>query len=124
MEVITVDSEVYQQFSERLDRIEKYIERASNMENSIGKAMLMTTRDVMDTLQISQSTLFRWRRDGKIHTIVMPSGELRFKFEEIYIALRCCQIRVQGCSKETSIKRMDDFKNTTITRNIRELTNE
>ena len=27
MEVITVDSEVYQLFKERLDRIEKYIER-------------------------------------------------------------------------------------------------
>ncbi|MBQ8455075.1 MAG: DNA-binding protein [Bacteroidaceae bacterium] len=124
MEVITVDSEVYQQFSERLDRIEKYIERAANMEHSIGKALLMTTRDVMETLQISQSTLFRWRRDGKIQTIVMPSGELRFKFEEIYTALRCCQIRVQGCSKETTIKRMDEFKNTTITKNIRELTKE
>lgn len=75
MEVITIDSEVYQRFCECLDRIEKYIERASNMENSIGKAMLMTTRDVMETLQISQSTLFRWRRDGKIHTIIMASGD-------------------------------------------------
>lgn len=124
MEVITVDSEVYQLFKERLDRIEKYIERAANMENSIGKALLMTTRDVMETLQVSQSTLFRWRRDGKIQTIVMPSGELRFKFEEIYTALRCCQIRVHGCSKETTIKRMDEFKNTTIAKNIRELTKE
>ena len=35
MEVITVDSEVYQLFKERLDRIEKYIERAANMEHSI-----------------------------------------------------------------------------------------
>ena len=107
MEVITVDSEVYQLFKERLDRIEKYIERAANMEHSIGKALLMTTRDVMETLQVSQST-----------------GELRFKFEEIYTSLRCCQIRVQGCSKETTIKRMDEFKNTTITKNIRELTKE
>lgn len=72
MEVITVDSEVYQQFSERLDRIEKYIERAANMEHSIGKALLMTTRDVMETLRSHSPPYSGGDETGKYRPLSCP----------------------------------------------------
>ena len=40
-------------------------------------ARLLTTTDVAEILQVSQSTVLNWCRDGRILAIRLPSGQYR-----------------------------------------------
>ena len=62
MEIITVESLAYQELIDRLNRIEQYVERTSHLIQDIDDELEMTTKDLIETLNVSESTLSRWRK--------------------------------------------------------------
>lgn len=58
MEVITIDSAAFLKLKEQLDRIESYIERTVELNKDIDDALEMSSKDVMEVLRISESTLY------------------------------------------------------------------
>ena len=60
MEIIAVESLAYQELIDRLNRIEQYVERTSHLIQDIYDELEMTTKDLIGTLDVSESTLYRW----------------------------------------------------------------
>jgi excisionase family DNA binding protein len=44
---------------------------------------LLTAREVADLLGVSAETVLRWTRAGKLPSIKLPGGAIRFREEEI-----------------------------------------
>lgn len=62
MEIIAVESQAYQELIDKLNRIEQYVERTSRLIQDIDDELEMTTKDLIGTLNVSESTLYRWRK--------------------------------------------------------------
>ena len=58
MEIIAVESQAYQELIDRLNRIEQYVERTSRLIQDIDDELEMTTKDLIGTLNVSESTLY------------------------------------------------------------------
>ena len=67
MEIIAVESQAYQELIDRLNRIEQYVERTSHLIQDIDDELEMTTKDLIGALNISESTLYRWRKKQLVH---------------------------------------------------------
>ena len=57
-----MESSVYQDLVDRLNRIEQYVERTTHLLQDIDDELELSTKDLMDTLNVSESTLYRWRK--------------------------------------------------------------
>ena len=44
---------------------------------------LLTARAVADTLDVSPATVLRWTRAGELPAIRLPSGQIRYRAEEL-----------------------------------------
>ncbi len=116
MEVITIESRVYEELINRLERIEQYIMRSSMLLDEINDELEMTTKDVTDTLTISESTLYRWRKKNLLRYRYLESGEIRYYFKSLYISLKSQRLRISGMKAEEALKRLNSFKDNMIIR--------
>ena len=64
MEIIAVESQAYQELIDRLNRIEQYVERTSHLIQDIDDELEMTTKDLIGTLNVSESTLIAGARNS------------------------------------------------------------
>ncbi len=111
MEVITIDSVAFLKLKEQLDRIESYIERTVEMNKDIDDALEMSSKDVMEVLRVSESTLYRWRKNGLVKYHYANSGDVRYYYKSLFVSIKCYQVKVPATSKEEALKRLMDFKN-------------
>jgi excisionase family DNA binding protein len=44
---------------------------------------LLTAREVAESLSLTPETVLAWQRDGKLPAIKLPSGQIRFRADEI-----------------------------------------
>ena len=79
MEIIAVESQAYHELMDRLQRIEQYIDRTSHLLQDIDDELEMSTKDLIETLSVSESTLYRWRKK--------PRCPLLFQ-----VHCHCCQV--------------------------------
>ena len=111
MEVITIDSVAFLKLKEQLDRIESYIERTVEMNKDIDDALEMSSKDVMEVLRVSESTLYRWRKNGLVKYHYANSGDVRYYYKSLFVSIKCYQVKVPATSKAEALKRLMDFKN-------------
>ena len=114
MEIITVESLAYQELIDRLNRIEQYVERTSHLIQDIDDELEMTTKDLIETLNVSESTLYRWRKKQLLRYRYTESGDVRYFFKSIIIAVKCNQLRVSGMRNDVVLGRLNRFKDNLI----------
>lgn len=114
MEIIAIESQAYQELMAKLDRIEQYVGRTSHLLNDIDDELEMPTRDVVETLSVSESTLYRWRRKQLIRYRYTDSGDVRYFFKSILIAVRCNRLRISGMTSEEILGRLNRYKDNLI----------
>ena len=114
MEIITVESLAYQELIDRLNRIEQYVERTSHLIQDIDDELEMTTKDLIETLNVSESTLYRWRKKQLLRYRYTESGDVRYFFKSIIIAVKCNQLRVLGMRNDVVLGRLNRFKDNLI----------
>lgn len=114
MEVITIDSVAFQQLKEQLNRIESYIERTIELHKDIDDALEMGSKDVMETLAISESTLYRWRKKGLVRYHYAHSGDIRYSYKSLFMAIKCFQIRVPAMPKDEAVRRLIKYKDNVV----------
>jgi hypothetical protein len=66
MQVITLESEAFQILIKKIKDIEQYVRRTSDLFSELEETLELTSREVMDTLGVSKSTLYRWRESHAI----------------------------------------------------------
>lgn len=114
MELIAMESQAYQDLVERLNRIEQYVERTSHLLQDIDEELEMSTTDLSETLMVSESTLYRWRKKNLVRYRYTDSGDVRYSFKSILIAVKCNRLRVSGIRNEDLVGRMNRFKDNLI----------
>ena len=114
MEVITIDSAAFLKMKEQLDRIESYIERTVELNKDIDDALEMSSKDVMEVLRISESTLYRWRKNGLVKYHYANSGDVRYYYKSLFVAIKCFQVKVPSTPKEEALRRLMEFKDNMI----------
>ena len=114
MEIITVESLAYQELIARLNRIEQYVERTSHLIQDIDDELEMTTKDLIESLNVSESTLYRWRKKQLVRYRYTESGDVRYFFKSIIIAVKCNRLRVSGMRNDVVLGRLNRFKDNLI----------
>ncbi len=109
-----MESQAYQELVDRLNRIEHYVERTSHLLQDIDDELEMSTKDLTETLSVSESTLYRWRKRQLIRYRYTESGDIRYFFKSILIAAQCNRLRVSGMRNEDILGRLQRFKDNLI----------
>lgn len=114
MDLIAMESQAYQDLIDRLNRIEQYVERTSHLLQDIDEELEMSTKDLTETLMISESTLYRWRKKQLVRYRYTESGDVRFLYKSILIAVKSNRLRVSGVRNEELLGRLNRFKDNLI----------
>lgn len=114
MEIIAVESQAYQELIDKLNRIEQYVERTSRLIQDIDDELEMTTKDLIGTLNVSESTLYRWRKKQLVRYRYTEGGDVRYFFKSIVIATKCNRLRVSGMRNDEILSRLNHFKDNLI----------
>lgn len=48
----------------------------------------LTTKDIRESLRVSEPTLWRWRRDRKLKALRLPGGGIRFREADVLQVLQ------------------------------------
>lgn len=101
MEIITVDSKVFKELTDKIERIAEYvIRKETNPEQSFER--WLNNKEVADLLKISLRTLQRLRTEKQIK-YTMLRGKCLYRFSDIEKALG---ERVISCNPRT----LEDFR--------------
>lgn len=101
MEIITVDSKVFKELTDKIERIAEYVIRKENIpEQSFDR--WLNNKEVTDLLKISLRTLQRLRTEKQIN-YSMLRGKCLYRFSDIEKAL---SERVISCNPQT----LEDFR--------------
>jgi excisionase family DNA binding protein len=65
---------------------------------------LLTAREVAENLALTPGTVLAWQRDGKLPAIKLPSGQIRFRPEEIEAWLSDHHVYSRGGSMDRQIR--------------------
>lgn len=114
MDLIAIERQAFQDLVDKLNRIEQYVERTSHLLQDIDDELEMSTKDLVETLMISESTLYRWRKKQLIRYRYTESGDVRYFFKSILIAVKSNRLRVSGMRNEDLIGRLNRFKDNLI----------
>jgi transcriptional regulator, merR family len=110
MEVISMESSVYQDLVDRLNRIELYVERTTHLLQDIDDELEMSTKDLIETLNISESTLYRWRKKNLVRFRYTESGDVRYFYKSLLICARCNRLRISGMRNDELLDRLLRYK--------------
>ena len=80
------------------------------LDMKLEDTMELSTRDVMAALGVSESTVYRWRKDNKIKYRLSPGGEARFLYVQLELAIKGGGIVVRGMDKNELLDRLCRFK--------------
>ena len=109
MEIIAVESQAYHELMDRLQRIEQYIDRTSHLLQDIDDELEMSTKDLIEALSVSESTLYRWRKKQLIRYRYTESRDVRYFFKSIVIAVKCNRLRISGMRSDEVLGRLNRF---------------
>ncbi len=110
MDVIKIESDAFKSLLSKIEDIERYIKNTSALFVDIEDTLEMTTREVIETLGTSDSTLYRWRQDKLVRFRYDKKGSVLFFFKDIYLAIKCSRISLQGKKKIDLLSQMAKFK--------------
>ena len=110
MEVITIDSAAFQRLVEQLNRIESYMDRTTELFRDIDDNMEIETKELMTLFGISESTVYRWRKGGLLNFRYNESGNVRFLYSSLYMAIKCSHVRIPGHTKDEALFKLNNYK--------------
>lgn len=109
-----MESEAYQELIARLNRIEGYIERTTNLFQDMDDELEMTTKNVIETLSVSESTLYRWRKKQFLRYRFTTCGDVRYSYKSLVFSLKSRRLRIPGMTDHEALGRLNRFKDNLI----------
>ena len=101
MEIITIDHQVYQDLSDKIDRIADYVFK-KEVTPAEEPEMWLTSEELADLLKISTRTLQRMRKERVIPYFMVRSKCL-YRFSDVE---KCIAQRIVSCNPQT----LDEFR--------------
>lgn len=118
MEVITLESEAYQRLINKISDIEQYVKRTSDLFTELESTLELSSRELMDTLQVSKSTIYRWRRDRIIPFRYDEKGNALYSYQGLILAIKNGNLYIPKTSKAVLLAQLTDYKESIITNSL------
>ena len=118
MQVITLESEAFQILIKKIKDIEQYVRRTSDLFSELEETLELTSREVMDTLGVSKSTLYRWRESHTIPFRYDERGNALYPYKDLIIAIKNGSLTMQNANKSQILAKLSDFKEEIITNSL------
>lgn len=61
-------------------------------------------------LNISQTTLYRWRARNEIPYTVLSSGACSYRFDEVYLAVKCGKLRARNFDRIEALRTLTVYR--------------
>lgn len=114
MQVITLESEVFKKLLSQITDIENYVKRTTDLFTELEDKLELTSREIMDTLNVSKSTLYRWRKERIIPFRYEVSGNVLYSFKGLVLAIKSGELQIRNTSKPELLTKLADFKDNMI----------
>ncbi|OPZ31689.1 MAG: hypothetical protein BWZ00_00467 [Bacteroidetes bacterium ADurb.BinA174] len=118
MQVITIESEAFQTLMKKIKDIEQYVRRTSDLFSELENTLELTSREVMDTLGISKSTLYRWRESHTVPFRYDERGNALYPYKDLVVAVKNGTLTMQNANKSQILAKLSDFKESIITNSL------
>lgn len=118
MQVITIESEAFQKLLEKIIGIEQYVKKTSNIFTDLEETLELTSRELMDILNVSKSTLYRWRKDRTVKFRYEKNGNVFYSYIGLLIAIKTGSLSIPNTNKAELLARLSDFKEKIITNSL------
>ncbi len=118
MEVITVESEVFQELKEKIENIERYVKSTTDLFTELDEKMELTSREIKDILHVSKSTLYRWRKDKIIPYRYEDSGNVLYSFKGLVLAIKTGELQIRNTNKSDLLLQLASFKEKMIKKSL------
>lgn len=118
MQVITIESKAFQVLMKKIKDIEQYVRRTSDLFSELEETLELTSREVMDTLGISKSTLYRWRESHTVPFRYDERGNALYPYKDLVIAVKNGSLTMQNANKAEILAKLSDFKEKIITNSL------
>lgn len=86
-----------------------YIQELRAEREKILQGVVLSREQVMSLLNVSKSTLARWRQDGVIPYKVLKNNTSVYLYDELYTALRRGDFAARGFNRTAAIQRMKEY---------------
>lgn len=110
MKVINIESEAFQELLKKIRNIEQYVKRTSDLFCELDETLELSSRDIMDTLGISKTTLYRWRDKHIIPFRFDERGNALYPYKDLIIAVKNGTITMPKTNKTEILCMLSDFK--------------
>lgn len=114
MQVITLESEAFQKLINKISDIEQYVKRASDLFIELESTLELSSRELMDTLQVSKSTIYRWRRDRIIPFRYDEKGNALYSYRGLILAIKNGDLYIPKTSKVFLLSKLTEYKESLI----------
>lgn len=118
MQVITIESEAYKVLMDKIIGIEEYVKRTTDIFSDLEENLELTSREMMDTLGVSKSTLYRWRENHVIVYRYDERGNALYPYKDLVVAIKSGSLTMQNANKSQILAKLSDFKETIITNSL------
>ena len=118
MQVITLESEAFQVLMKKITDIEQYVKRTSDLFSELEETLELTSREVMDTLGVSKSTLYRWRDSHTVSFHYDERGNALYPYKDLVVFVKNGSLTMQNANKSQILAKLSDFKETIITNSL------
>lgn len=118
MQVITLESEAYKALMDKIADIEQYVKQTSELFSELEENLELTSRELMDTLLVSKSTLYRWRCNRIIPFHYEENGNVLYPFKGLIIAIKSGELSIPNTNKVDLLNKLANFKKQIITSTI------
>ncbi len=110
MQVITFESEAFQALMNKVANIEQYVKQTSNLFHELEATLELNSREVMDTLGISKSTLYRWRESRSIAFRYDEKGNALYPYKDLILDVKMGKLTIQNSNKSEILSKLTEFK--------------
>lgn len=114
----TIEIKSLADLSPILSRIEYLLENIACYFSLVGENITMSNKEVIETLCVSTSTLYRLRQCGAI-PYIFQKGEIVYKFDDILKAINCRTLKSKKLNTQEMLVLMYQFREKTIIKLIR-----
>lgn len=110
MQVITLESEAFRKLINKISEIEQYVKRTSELFIELESTLKLSSRELMDTLRVSKSTIYRWWRDRIIPFRDDKKGNALYSYPALILAIKNGNLYIPKTSKAVLLARLTDYK--------------
>lgn len=102
--------EKLQSMQDILSEVHGFMKDLKRDYKPIDESISLDSSMVAILLNISQTTLYRWRARNEIPYTVLSSGVCSYRFDEVYLAVKCGKLRARNFDRIEALRTLTVYR--------------